>query len=762
MSNSSDEQENTLHTQIQYRLVEALSLSENRYHNLLDNISEIVFTLDTELRFSYLNKAWQNHTGYAVNDCLGQPLKNFIIDSEYQRLTQALAEATLHELEVSLICKDGLTCWFQMNINQEVGNKERCFSGTLINVHASKMAYQALYSEQQRFKNVVETISDILFQTDTHYNITFINLAWTQITGYSATETLKKPLIGFIHPEDRDSGLHYLNSTTLNGTTQRYQFRLMCSTGTFRWISLLAQKKQTIDENEGWFLTGAMQDITELMSMEQALDTSRERYSLLASSTNDGIWDWDLTTDKVYLSPRWKFMLGYEDHEIENCFTSWQERVHPDDIKTIMADITACLEGKSVFLENIHRLLHKDGSWRWIFDRGTVVLDNQGKPCRMLGAHADITQLKKTEEELKRREQELEAIFSMSPDGIVTVTQQGLIQSVNPTFLVMTGFKLDKLVGLSEEAFDGFIDQICNTTSPFSTKQFENQKTYVIDSKSGHVPKIKQTDNTKDYSSHTKKLLVLTRTERKLDNETIAKVIYFRDVTAETEIAEMKSSFLATAAHELRTPMASVFGFSELLLSREFDKDTTQEIVSTIHQQSASLVNILNQLLDLARIESRLGMDFVFTEQPLLNIVERAINELMVPGDPRVIKRNKLKGDYKVLVDADKLRQVITNVLSNAYKYSKAGDIEISIKKRQTLEQTEVGIVIRDHGIGMNSEQLKQIFTRFWRAKDMGEITGTGLGMSLVKEIMDIHEGAIDITSKSGDGTTVTLWLKQV
>ena len=174
------------------------------------------------------------------------------------------------------------------------------------------------------------------------------------------------------------------------------------------------------------------------------------------------------------------------------------------------------------------------------------------------------------------------------------------------------------------------------------------------------------------------------------------------------------------------------------------------------------MVNILNQLLDLARIESRLGMDFVFIEQPLLNIVERAINDLMVPGDPRIIKRNKLKGDFQVFVDADKLRQVITNVLSNAYKYSKTGDIELSIKERQTNEQAEVGIVIRDHGIGMTKEHLKQIYTRFWRAKDMGDITGTGLGMSLVKEIMDIHEGLIDIISKPGIGTTVTLWLKLV
>ena len=762
VSNSSEELENTLHTQIQYRLVEALSVSENRYHKLLDNISQIVFTLDTNFVISFLNKAWQSHTGFDIKDCLGKPLKNFISDSDFDCLNKALAETASPKFELCLICKDEVSRWFEINISHESDKNTSGYSGTLINIHEKKIASLALLSEELRFKNVVETISEVLFQTDTNYTITFINPAWTSLTGYSEAETLGKSLVYFIHSEEQDNCILYLNSIELNATALRNQFRLTCATGDSRWMSLLAQKNIASTSAKEWFLTGAMLDMTEQISMELALDSSQERYALLASSTTDGIWDWDLINDSVYLSPRWKAMLGYENHEIENCFASWQDRVHPDDLKLAMADLTACVEGKSPFLENIHRLKHKDGSWRWIYDRGAVVRNNSGLPYRMLGSHADVTLVKKTEDELKRREQELEAIFTMSPDGIVTVTKQGFIQSINPAFISMTGFKLNKLTGLTEEAFDACFDQICNQTSPYSNNAIANQKTYVIDSRNGHFPKLKRSDNTKDLARHTKKILILNRTERLLSNETIEKVIYFRDVTIETEIAEMKSAFLATAAHELRTPMASVFGFSELLLSREYDKETTQEILSTIYHQSASLVNILNQLLDLARIESRLGMDFVFIEQPLLNIVERAINDLMVPGDPRIIKRNKLKGDFQVFVDADKLRQVITNVLSNAYKYSKTGDIELSIKERQTNEQAEVGIVIRDHGIGMTKEHLKQIYTRFWRAKDMGDITGTGLGMSLVKEIMDIHEGLIDIISKPGIGTTVTLWLKLV
>lgn len=374
-----------------------------------------------------------------------------------------------------------------------------------------------------------------------------------------------------------------------------------------------------------------------------------------------------------------------------------------------------------------------------------------------------MTLLKKTKEQLNRREQELEVIFSISPDGIVTVTQHGLIQSMNPAFLSMTGFNPDELANITEQAFDHYLDQLCNEVSSCSnTSEDVTQKIYVIDFCNPSSDSLNLKKIPLPLAIPSKKRLVLKRTDRQINNQTLSKVLYFRDITVETEIAEMKSEFLATAAHELRTPMASVFGFSELLLSRQFDDETTQEILSTIHQQSASLVTILNELLDLARIESRAGMDFVFTKQSLLNIVDRAINELLVPGDSRIVKRLKMKNDYFVFVDADKLRQVIINVLSNAYKYSTSDPIKISLKERQTNKQAEVGIVIRDQGRGLNEDQLKHIFTRFWRADNTGNIPGTGLGMSLVKDIMELHQGQVEISSELGVGTTVTLWLKQI
>lgn len=360
-------------------------------------------------------------------------------------------------------------------------------------------------------------------------------------------------------------------------------------------------------------------------------------------------------------------------------------------------------------------------------------------------------------------EQALAAVIDHSPEGIVVFSQQGYIQSINATFLKMTGFLAERLLGVSETEFQKSLEQVSAQPSRIKHQAESPVRVFVLDSKKVRAHRFCRKPAAVKNSTYTASLVaqVLSLTERHLQHPDIGKVMYFRDISAESEVDQMKSRFLSTAAHELRTPMASVFGFSELLLSREFDAQTTREIITTIHQQSASLVTMLNELLDLARIESRMGPDFSLVQQPLLPIVKRAVNELLLPGDPRQIQLMLPTTDFQVAVDADKFRQVMNNVLVNALKYSpNGGDINLSFKKRQRADGSkQVGIVIGDQGIGMTAEQQKHIYDRFWRAENTGEIAGTGLGMALVKEIMEIHQGQIDIKSQPAIGTSVTLWL---
>ncbi len=134
-----------------------------------------------------------------------------------------------------------------------------------------------------------------------------------------------------------------------------------------------------------------------------ALEEREERLALVIQATNDGIWDWDLLTDQVYFSPRWKAMLGYADDEIGNNFDEWRRRVHPDDLPRALALIEDYIQGRTTCYELEHRLQHKDGSYRWVLARGISLRASDGKPCRMVGSHTDITDRKRIEETLQQR-----------------------------------------------------------------------------------------------------------------------------------------------------------------------------------------------------------------------------------------------------------------------------------------------------------------------------------------------------------------------
>ena len=346
----------------------------------------------------------------------------------------------------------------------------------------------------------------------------------------------------------------------------------------------------------------------------------------------------------------------------------------------------------------------------------------------------------------------LKAIADTCPDGIVTFNRLGCVQYVNPAFLKITMLDLQELLNIPEADFENRLLTLSVRKGPQHLFGNHYTRVYFIDQ-----PIVS------DSPSNSPPHLVLGRTDKETANPDNPKASYFRNISQQIEADTLRNQLLAIAAHELRTPMASVFGFSELLQSQEFDRETTREITSTIYQQTGSLVNMLNKLLDLARIESSMGLDFKLTPQALRPIVQQIAQEFRIPGDDRVVKLAQIESDYKVLVDADKLRQTISTVLCNAYNYSPdGGEICLTIQTRTNAKsEAEIGILISDHGIGMSADECQRICDRFWRANKQGRIAGSGLGMSIAKEIMSLHQGSIDITSKPGAGTTVGLWLKQ-
>ncbi len=162
------------------------------------------------------------------------------------------------------------------------------------------------------------------------------------------------------------------------------------------------------------------------------LKLNEERFNLAITGTGAGLWDWDMVKDKVFFSERWKNMLGYENHEIENAFSGWKDLWHPDDAARIELALNDYLEGRTTIYEIEHRLRHKDGSWHWISTRGDIQRDAAGKPLRWIGTNIDVTERKRAEELLKN-------IITLNPVSIQILDKEGFTLDVNPAFKLLFG-----------------------------------------------------------------------------------------------------------------------------------------------------------------------------------------------------------------------------------------------------------------------------------------------------------------------------------
>lgn len=465
-------------------------------------------------------------------------------------------------------------------------------------------------------------------------------------------------------------------------------------------------------------------------------------------SAQDAIWEYSVETGKLaFMSEGARQIAGVDPASLLE--RPWYELVRREDRPGFMRTLDAMAKGQTQ-AEIDCSITRPDGEVRILRHRMHARFGNDNHLSKIDGTSTDITEKLQRDAEFRQHAERLESIFSLSPDGYAIVDQGGRVTFANATFREIAELSPQDIGAITLDQLIRNLKERANLEEGFP--EF------------GHADGHDTERNLADEHHPNEQLVHLKAPEKRVlqvamrqgPTRNIAKVLYFRDITREAEVDRMKSEFLSTAAHELRTPMASVLGFSQLLLTRELEPEIRKEIYGTIYEQSTRLAGLLDELLDLARIEARAGKDFRLVPTLLKDVVEKTIAGILIAGDKRKVSVLPPRDWPVVNVDPDKFQQALTNVISNAYKYSPAGgDIELRILHADA----QVILEVEDHGIGMTPAQLRRAFERFYRADTTGNIPGTGLGLSLVKEIMELHGGSCRITSESGKGTVVALVL---
>jgi signal transduction histidine kinase len=342
----------------------------------------------------------------------------------------------------------------------------------------------------------------------------------------------------------------------------------------------------------------------------------------------------------------------------------------------------------------------------------------------------------------------LAALVALNPDGLVSFDAERRANHVSPSFGRLTGLADSQVLGASEAQVEQLLHGLCDTRVPW--RPLAVQPAAPPAGEGGATPR-----RTLIELLHPQRRM-LEVSLRQAASGPVSRLLTLRDVTHERGVQQLKSEFLSTAAHELRTPMASVFGFVELLMLRNPSPERRAEMLATIHRQTKLMITIVNEMLDLARIEALRGKDFELETADLGELVREALSDFSPPQGRELPQLQGLTRALPVRVDRNKMRQALGNVLSNAYKYSPDGG---PVWARTVAGDGEWGVQVQDSGIGMTPEQLARVSERFYRADTSGRIPGTGLGMSIVKEIVELLGGRLTLVSQPRQGTTVTLWL---
>nr|WP_320049552.1 ATP-binding protein [uncultured Desulfuromonas sp.] len=479
---------------------------------------------------------------------------------------------------------------------------------------------------------------------------------------------------------------------------------------------------------------------------EQAIYEKEERLRLALDGSQDGFWDWDVTTGSNIVDERWCRMLGYEPDEIEQRVEQWEKLVHPEDMIKTRPVHERCMRGEISHFSTEFRMKTKQGDWKWILGRGMVVCrDQQGRPLRLTGTHKDISHQKATEYALTKALRASEEARN-SINAILTSLTDGLIVSDLNHDITMINRSAQKLLAIDEkQAIGQKVETIVD--GPVFSDELNAILAQHKDRASIDVEMMDQ--------DRQEMRIIQARFSPIYDNESIPSgaITLLQDVTRSREMARLKSEFISTAAHELRTPLTAMLGFSDLLLESEsIPPEEQREYLQIISTKTESLAAIVDDLLDLSRIESG---RLITLDQKLISLEETLV--MMVDQYRESCPNHHFDSsldDIETLlfIDQNKMVQVIENLLSNAVKYSpKGGTIRIQSHK----ETNSFLLSVSDEGIGMTPAQVERIFDKFYRVDGTNTaVGGLGLGMSIAKNIIEAHHGEIWVESNIGQGTT--------
>lgn len=486
------------------------------------------------------------------------------------------------------------------------------------------------------------------------------------------------------------------------------------------------------------------------------------RFRKAFEKIGDNVWEHDFSTGKTYFSNTSSHLLGYGLNEFTDNANLWRERTYYEDRILLEKNDEKyrCGEIDHHILE--YRILHKDGSIRWVLDRGVVIeLSKDDKPLKIIGTHTDITERKQAEELLQREEEKYRSIIANMNLGLLEVDTEENVIFTNQSFCEMSGYEYDELIGKRASHIYVKEENIELIESKNEARKRGSLDAYEI--------------AVKNKRGQLRWWLISGAPRYNDAGELVGSIGIHLDITDQKQLeidlieareqaeesTRSKEVFLANMSHEIRTPMNAILGMTHQLTKTSLDRRQLFYL-DIINSASENLLVIINDILDLSKIEAgKLNLECIGFEPKA--VISRVMQVLMHKAEEKGLSITNSTYDSNLspvlMGDPYRLNQVLLNLISNAIKFTEKGCVDLSCTVLEDTPTMQLILVeVKDTGIGMDELFVNNLFEKF--SQEDVSVTrrygGTGLGMSICKDLIELMGGEISVESKKGEGTVVS------
>ncbi len=750
---------------------------EQEYGTIVELASDGIATIDLEGVITSCNRTFLDLTGSSEKEIVGKhfTMLPFIRERDipqYTKVLNSLLRGTLPQpIKFTLVHKNGSTRLCEGHFGSiKKGEKIIGIQAIVRDITEHSMMEEALKKSEERFRLFFENAPVYCYIVSPEGTILDLNESALRILKYTKEEIVGKPLLTIYAPSFREKAETFFLEWRQTGKLKNEELAIITKKGEERIVLLSVD---SVRDTEGNVLNSIsiQRDITDRKKAEEELVKTKGRLDFLLSSVPAMIYSSKTSGDyaATFVSKSVKKLMGYNPEEFVEDPEFWINHVHPEDRLYIFSEVPLLFEKGHHAYE--YRFKHKDGTYRWMYDEMSLVRDAEGNPLEIVGYWTDITERKEAEKELQTSEWRYRELFNNMNSGVAVYGAKDngrdfVFKDFNKAAEKIDHIKKEEVIKKSVlKVFPGVRDyglfkvfqRVWKTGKaehhPISLYKDERitgwRDNYVYKLPSGEIVTVY------DDVTESKKM------EEKIRNyarDLEKKVMERTDELMRTN--KLKSEFLASMSHEFRTPLNAILSFTELLLLEIDGPVNAQQRLNLemIKESGDDLLTLVNNLLDLSKIEAGKVILDIESVNPG-EVIDAVASQLAIKAAEKGLKlTTDISCTPHVTADENRLKQILRNLAENALKFTEEGGVTMGVYHRDG----EVIFWVRDTGCGIAEEDQTLIFDKFRQAQRGMESGGTGLGLSVAKELVELHGGRIWVESAPGKGSTFSFSIPAV